>query len=97
MKHEHPLVWTHQDGRKSLLLGCHADYIVGMPHAQGRALLARLIEWAGQPAFSARHTWKKGDFAIWDNTGSMHRALPYSETSGRLMHRTTVAGYEEIA
>jgi len=96
MRHEHPLVWTHEDGRKSLLLGCHADYIVGMPHAQSRALLARLLEWAAQPDFSCRHTWKKGDFAIWDNTGALHRALPYSDDSGRRMHRTTVAGYEEI-
>lgn len=95
-RHEHPLVWTHESGRKSLLLGYHADYIVGWPKAQSRALLARLHEWAAQPAFSCRHTWQKGDFAMWDNTGSLHRALPYSETSGRRMHRTTVAGYEEI-
>lgn len=94
--HEHPLVWTHEDGRKSLLIGQHADYIVGMPRAQSRALITRLLEWAGQPEFSCRHTWSKGDFAIWDNTGALHRALPYAEDSGREMHRTTVAGYEEI-
>ena len=97
MRHEHPLVWTHRNGRKSLLLGCHADYVIGMPLAQSRALLARLHEWAAQPDFSCRHTWQKGDFAIWDNTGALHRALPYSDDSGRRMHRTTVAGYEEIA
>lgn len=97
MSHEHPLVWTHQSGRKSLLIGHHADYIVGMPKPQGRALLARLLEWAGQPAFTCRHTWQKGDFAMWDNTGSLHRALPYPDNSCRRMHRTTVAGYEEIA
>ncbi|MCB2080427.1 MAG: TauD/TfdA family dioxygenase, partial [Novosphingobium sp.] len=67
MKHEHPLVWTQQSGRKSLLLGIHADYIVGMPKAQSRALLARLTEWAAQPAFTVRHTWQEGDFAMWDN------------------------------
>lgn len=97
MNHEHPLVWTHESGRKSLLIGHHADYIVGMPKPQGRALLARLLEWAGQPEFSCRHTWQTGDFAMWDNTGALHRALPYSEDSGRRMHRTTVAGYEAIA
>ncbi len=97
MKHEHPLVWEHESGRKSLLIGCHADYIVGMSQGQSRALLARLLEFAAQPDFSCRHTWQKGDFAIWDNTGSLHRALPYSENSGRRMHRTTVAGYEEVA
>ena len=97
MKHEHPLVWTHQSGRKSLLIGYHADYIVGMPKAQGRALLARLHDWAAQPDFTVLHTWQEGDFAMWDNTGALHRALPYSEDSGREMHRTTVAGYEAVA
>jgi len=96
MDHEHPLVWTHEDGRKSLLIGQHADYVVGMPRPQGRALLTRLQEWAGQPDFVIRHTWSKGDFAIWDNTGALHRALPYLDDSGREMHRTTVAGYEEV-
>lgn len=28
--HEHPLVWTHRSGRKSLVLGASADYVVGM-------------------------------------------------------------------
>ncbi|MEO5604512.1 MAG: TauD/TfdA family dioxygenase [Novosphingobium sp.] len=28
---EQPLVWTHDDGRKSLLFGTHADGIVGSP------------------------------------------------------------------
>lgn len=97
MGHVHPLVWTHDDGRKSLLIGQHADYVLDMPKPQGRALLTRLQEWAGQPDFSVRHTWSKGDFAIWDNTGALHRALPYAEDSGREMHRTTVAGYEEVS
>lgn len=96
-KHEHPLVWTQNSGRKSLLVGCTADYIVGMPKAQGRALLARLLEWCAQPAFTCRHTWQKGDFAMWDNTGALHRALPYAPSSGRRMHRTTVAGVEAVA
>src|SRR5690606_29190421 len=26
----HKLVWTHRTGRKSLVVGCHADHIVGM-------------------------------------------------------------------
>jgi len=94
---EHPLVWSHKSGRKSLLVGYTADYVVGMPRAQGRALLARLLEWTVQPAFTCRHNWREGDLAIWDNCGALHRALPYDETSGRRMHRTSIAGYEAIA
>jgi len=42
--HEHPLVWAHRSGRKSLVLGASADYVVGMDHGEGRALLAELLD-----------------------------------------------------
>ena len=93
----HPLVWTHQDGRKSMVIGTTADRIVGMEIPAGRAMLIRLQEWAAQPAFSLRHKWSKGDFVIWDNTGAMHRAIPYDKSTGRMMHRTSIAGTESIA
>lgn len=91
-----PIVWTHRSGRKSLLLGATADYVVGMPVEQSRALLARLRDWATQPQYVYRHEWQVGDLLIWDNTGTMHRALPYPEDSGRLMHRTILAGEEPL-
>ena len=34
--HDHPLVWTHRNGRRSLVLGASADYIVGMDRDEGR-------------------------------------------------------------
>ncbi|EJL32034.1 TauD/TfdA family dioxygenase [Novosphingobium sp. AP12] len=91
---EQPLVWTHEDGRKSLLLGTHADGIVGMPGAHGRALLARLQQWAAQPDFVYTHKWQPGDLVIWNNQGLMHRVVPYTD-EGRVMHRTTIAGTEK--
>jgi alpha-ketoglutarate-dependent taurine dioxygenase len=94
---EHPLVWTHESGRKSMVIGTTADHIVGMDVPAGRAMLIRLQEWAAQPAFSLRHKWTKGDFVIWDNTGAMHRAIPYAKSTGRMMHRTTIAGTEAVA
>jgi alpha-ketoglutarate-dependent taurine dioxygenase len=95
--HEHPLVWTRKSGRKSLVIGSSADSVVGIPLIHGRALIARLNEWAGQPDFSLRHTWQVGDFVVWDNTGALHRALPYDFDSGRMMHRTSIAGSESVA
>jgi len=93
----HPLVWTHQSGRKSLVIGTQADTIVGLPTAHGRALLVRLQEWAAQPAFAYRHEWQEGDLVVWDNCGVMHRVVPYDENSGRRMHRTTIMGEEQVA
>lgn len=92
-----PLVWKHQSGRKSLVLGATALQVVGMEIAESEALLVRLREWATSEAFAYRHTWKLGDMVIWDNTGTMHRALPYDHTSGRLMHRTKLEGEEAFA
>jgi len=94
---ERPLVWTHRSGRKSLLIGYTADHVVGMSLAEGRALLTRLLEWAGQPAFSYRHYWSVGDLVVWDNCGALHRVIPYATDSGRLMNRTSVAGVEMLS
>lgn len=91
-----PIVWTHRSGRKSLLLGATADYVIGLPVEESRALLARLRDWATQRQYVYRHEWQPGDLLIWDNTGTMHRALPYAVDSGRLMHRTVLAGEEPL-
>jgi alpha-ketoglutarate-dependent taurine dioxygenase len=91
-----PIVWNHQSGRKSLLLGATADYVVGLPPEESRALLARLRDWATQPQYVYRHDWQPGDLLIWSNTGTMHRVLPYPDDSGRLMHRTILAGEEPL-
>ena len=94
---EQPLVWTHRSNRKSLVIGATAAYVVGMEPADSMDLLVRLRDWATQPRFVLRHDWKVGDLVIWDNTGTLHRALPYEAASGRLLHRTMLQGEEPIA
>jgi alpha-ketoglutarate-dependent taurine dioxygenase len=93
----HPLIWTHRSGRKSLLIGSSATSVVGMDPKEGRALLDELLAWATQPQFVYRHEWGIGDLVIWDNTGSMHRVVPYPADGGRMMHRTTLVGEEAVA
>jgi alpha-ketoglutarate-dependent taurine dioxygenase len=92
-----PLVWKHRSGRKSLVLGATASHVEGMDQREGWALLTRLRDWATQPQFVYRHEWKLGDLVVWDNTGTMHRALPYPLDCGRLMHRTKLHGEEPFA
>jgi alpha-ketoglutarate-dependent taurine dioxygenase len=92
-----PLVWRHRSGRQSLVLGNTAMQVVGMDYPESEALLIRLRDWATQPQFVYRHHWKIGDMVLWDNTGTMHRALPYAHDSGRLMHRTKLEGEESFA
>lgn len=92
-----PLVWNHRSGRKSLVLGSTASHIEGMDLREGWALLTKLRDWATQAQFVYRHEWKIGDLVIWDNTGTMHRAIPYPMDSGRLMYRSAIAGDEPFA
>ncbi len=94
--HEHPLVWTHRSGRKSLVLGASADYVVGMDLDEGRGLLDELLERATVPDRVYSHVWSVGDTVIWDNRGVLHRAAPYDPSSRREMLRTTVLGDEPI-
>src|SRR6201993_1786496 len=94
--HVHPLVWTHRSGRKSLVLGASADYVVGMDPGEGRALLGELLERATVPGNVYSHGWSVGDTVIWDNRGVLHRAAPYDPSSSREMLRTTVLGDEPI-
>lgn len=93
---EHPLVWTHRNGRKSLVLGASADHIVGMDVEEGRQLLDELLAHATHPERVYRHVWSVGDTVIWDNQGVLHRAMPYEPNSPREMLRTTVLGNEPI-
>jgi alpha-ketoglutarate-dependent taurine dioxygenase len=93
---EHPLVWRHRSGRRSLVIGATADHVVGMDRAAGKALLGDLLERATTPERVYRHEWTVGDLVLWDNTGVMHRVQPYEASSAREMHRTTMSGDEPI-
>jgi alpha-ketoglutarate-dependent taurine dioxygenase len=92
--HESWLVWKRRDGRRSLVICTSADHIVGMDADESRALLDDLVLWATQERFCYAHTWQVGDLVVWDNTGLLHRALPYDVSSGRTLHRTAIEGDE---
>src|ERR1700722_18179234 len=89
---EHPLVWRHRSGRRSLVLGGSASQVGGRGRREGKTLLHELLERSTAPARVYRHEWTVGDLIIWDNTGVMHRVMPYDPGSAREMHRTTMSG-----
>jgi taurine dioxygenase len=91
---DHPVVRTHPEtGRRCLFLGDHAEYIVGMPYADGRALIEELNALAVHPDLSYEHHWKTRELIVWDNRCVLHRATPYdAATQGRVIRRCTVLG-----
>jgi alpha-ketoglutarate-dependent taurine dioxygenase len=94
---ELPLVWKHRSGRKSLIVGCTAHRVIDMSPPKSTELLVGLREWSTSEQFSYSHKWSVGDLVMWDNTGTLHRAEPYDLQSGRLLHRTKLAGEEPFA
>lgn len=91
---DHPVVRTHPEtGRKCLYLGDHAEHIIGMPYAEGRALIEELNALAVHPDLTYEHRWKPGELIVWDNRCLMHRATPYdAATQARVVRRCTVLG-----
>ncbi|MDB5725519.1 MAG: hypothetical protein JWQ16_2273 [Novosphingobium sp.] len=91
-----PLVWQHDDGRKSLMLSVAVSHVQGLHPADSYDLLCRLRVHMAQPEYVYRHTWREDDLLIWNNTGTLHRARPFDPSSGRLLHRFTLEGDEPI-
>jgi alpha-ketoglutarate-dependent 2,4-dichlorophenoxyacetate dioxygenase len=74
----HPVVRViPESGRGALYIGNHATHIVGWPREEGEKLLQQLNDFAAQPRFIYSHQWRSGDFVIWDNRCTVHRATKY--------------------
>ena len=86
-----PLVLNNpRTGRRSLYLASHASRILDRPVPDGRLLLRDLMEHATRPALVYRHRWRSGDFVIWDNRATMHRARAFDDIRHRReMRRVT--------
>ncbi|HTS23366.1 MAG TPA: TauD/TfdA family dioxygenase [Casimicrobiaceae bacterium] len=91
---DHPIVRTHPEtGRRCIYLGDHAEYIVGMPYDEGRALIEELNALAVHPDLTYEHRWTAEELLLWDNRCVMHRATPYDPaTQARVIRRCTVLG-----
>jgi alpha-ketoglutarate-dependent taurine dioxygenase len=96
-RRELPLVWKHESGRKSLVIGNSIVNILGMDPLDGLELKVFLRDWATQERFRYTHKWTVGDAVMWDNTGTLHRATPYALDSGRMLHRTKLQGEEPLS
>lgn len=94
---ELPLVWRHRTGRKSLVLGNTARNVVGKDFEESARILHGLREFATREPYHYAHEWEVGDSVMWDNTGTLHRAMPYDPDCGRLLKRTILLGDEPFS
>jgi taurine dioxygenase len=91
----HPIVRTHPfTGKKCLFLNeGYTSSVVCMDKAESDALLEHLFEHATRPEFVYRHNWRVGDFLLWDNCSTQHRAIiDYRLPQRRRMERATLCG-----
>ena len=80
-------------GDKNVYVGSHVKEIEGLPDAEARSLIDRLIAEVTRPESVYRHRWRVGDFMIWDNRCLLHRGCGYdADKYRRRMHQTRVRG-----
>lgn len=92
---EHPVMRTHPHTKKPCLFvnEGYTTRIVGLPPEESGRVLDRLFEHLARPEFVYRHQWQEGDFLIWDNCSTQHRAVfDYALPQRRRMERTTLTG-----
>jgi alpha-ketoglutarate-dependent taurine dioxygenase len=81
-------------GEKALYLNlARQKGVVGLPEAEGVALITRLQQHCDDAAPKYQHRYTRGDLLIWDNALVQHRAHEnYREGEPRVLWQLFVAG-----
>jgi len=92
---EHPIMRVHPyTGKPCLFVNeGYTASIAGLPAEESERVLNLLFEHVSRPEFIYRHKWRAGDFLIWDNCSTQHKAVfDYALPQRRRMERTTLTG-----
>jgi taurine dioxygenase len=93
----HPIIHKHPETGREGLFGC-AGYIIGidgMDDAEAIPLIVELLHWQGREEFRYTHKWEPDMLILWDNRSVLHRATGGYDGYDRLLHRTTIAAWDE--
>lgn len=88
---EHPILALHPESGRPTIYADPGNLveIKGMSIEEGEAILQRVFAHYTRPEFQYAHYWSVGDFVIWDNRCSMHRAAGgYPPEQRRVLIRT---------
>jgi alpha-ketoglutarate-dependent 2,4-dichlorophenoxyacetate dioxygenase len=89
----HPLALSNpHTGRRSLYLASDISGIQGMADDAAGALVSELLEHASNSRFVHEVQWQdRGTMVVWDNRATMHRGMPYPDSSQpRILRRCAV-------
>lgn len=92
---EHPIMRTHPYTKKPCLFvnEGYTARIADMSPEESDRVLNLLFAHLSRPDFVYSHQWRAGDFLIWDNCSTQHRAVfNYALPQRRRMERTTLTG-----
>jgi taurine dioxygenase len=92
----HAIIRKHPETGREGLFSCFG-YIIGiegMADEEALPLLIELYHWQGREAFQYRHKWQPGMLVMWDNRSVLHAATGGYAGYDRLLHRTTIAGFQ---
>ena len=91
---EHPVVRVHDETGRRALYVCRAftRRFADWSREESASLLDYLYQHSVRPEFQARHTWKVGDLAMWDNRSVLHFAVHDHADQSRVIHRLQVEG-----
>jgi taurine dioxygenase len=90
----HPMVIPHPESGRICLYPSptYVDEIIGMPKAEGDALMSEIVAHMTDERYCYAHSWKVNDMVVWDNRRFLHAAPGYKPQFTRTGYRTTLAG-----
>lgn len=90
----HPVARRHDKTGKKALYVCRAftQHFEDWSRQESKAVLDYLFEHSVRPEFQARHQWRPGDLAMWDNRCLLHYAVHDHADAPRVIHRLQVEG-----
>lgn len=83
-----PLVFVHPENDMPVLFlsPATAKEIVGLPQAEGDALLDEIVAHVTREEFAYVHDWAPGDVVAWDNWRFLHSAFGHAKRYPRVMN-----------
>ena len=89
----HPLVAVQPETARKFLnfSPAGADHILGLPARDSHAILAEIALYANDDSKAYRHSWKPGEYILWDNWVINHKAYGCALGEERVMQRVTIA------